>query len=124
MTDMPAIGRSRGRHGRARADRPSRPGRHAGSRGREAGTIISAPGGNGRRRCCTQTMILSRSVLRLRVNFGTDSGSPTPERTHEAAERLLVKLGLRPESEDGAIYFRVPTSLRLDDAEFVRRALE
>jgi tetratricopeptide (TPR) repeat protein len=48
---------------------------------------------------------------------------PTTD-THEAAERLLVKLGLRPESEDGAIYFRVPTSLRLHDAEFVRRALE
>ena len=43
---------------------------------------------------------------------------------HEAAERLLVKLGLRPESEDGTIYFRVPTSLRLHEAEFVRRALE
>jgi hypothetical protein len=48
---------------------------------------------------------------------------PSPD-THEAAERLLVKLGLRPESEDGTIYFRVPTSLRLDDAELVRRALE
>ena len=47
---------------------------------------------------------------------------PSPD-THEAAERLLVKLGLRPESKDGTIYFRVPTSLRLDDAELVRRAL-
>jgi len=35
MTDMPAIGWSRGRRGRARADRPSRPGRHARSCGRE-----------------------------------------------------------------------------------------
>jgi hypothetical protein len=48
---------------------------------------------------------------------------PTTD-THEAAERMLVKLGLRPESEDGIIYFRVPTSLRLHDAEFVRPALE
>jgi hypothetical protein len=46
MTDMSAIGWSRGRRGRARADRPSRPGRHAGSRGREAVTIISAPAGS------------------------------------------------------------------------------
>jgi hypothetical protein len=29
MTDMPAIGWSRGRRGRARADQPSRPGRNA-----------------------------------------------------------------------------------------------
>jgi len=48
MTDMPAIGWSRGRHGRARADRPSRPGRNARSRGREAVTIISAPAGSGK----------------------------------------------------------------------------
>ena len=48
MTDMSAIGWSRGRRGRARADRPSRPGRHAGSRGREAVTIISAPAGSGK----------------------------------------------------------------------------
>jgi hypothetical protein len=34
--------------GRARADRPSRPGRHARSRGREAVTIISAPAGSGK----------------------------------------------------------------------------
>src|SRR6266568_6157038 len=48
MTDMSAVGWSRGRHGRARADRPSRPGRHAGPRGREAVTIISAPAGSGK----------------------------------------------------------------------------
>jgi hypothetical protein len=48
---------------------------------------------------------------------------PTTD-THEAAERLLVKLGLRPECEDDTIYFRVPTSFRLHHAEFVRRALE
>src|ERR1700738_5730156 len=48
MTDMSAIGWSRGRRGRARADRRSRPGRHAGSRGREAVTIISAPAGSGK----------------------------------------------------------------------------
>jgi hypothetical protein len=48
---------------------------------------------------------------------------PTAD-THEAAEQLLVKLGLRPECEDGTIYFRVPTSIRLRDAELVRRALE
>jgi LuxR family maltose regulon positive regulatory protein len=48
MTDMPAIGWSRGRRGRARADRPSRPGHHVGSRGREAVTIISAPAGSGK----------------------------------------------------------------------------
>src|SRR5258708_6849285 len=51
MTDMSAIGWSGGRRGRARADRPSRPGRHAGSPGREAVTIISAPAGS---RCCTR----------------------------------------------------------------------
>ncbi len=48
MTDMAAISWSRGSRGRARADRPSRPGRHAGSRGREAVTIISAPAGSGK----------------------------------------------------------------------------
>jgi len=48
MTDMPAIGWSRGRRGRARADRPSRPGRNTRSRGREAVTIISAPAGSGK----------------------------------------------------------------------------
>ena len=49
-TDMSATGWSRGRRGRARADRPSRPGRHAGSHGREAVTIISAPVGSGKTR--------------------------------------------------------------------------
>jgi hypothetical protein len=43
MTDMSAIGRSRGRRGRASADPPSRPGRLARSCAREAVTIISAP---------------------------------------------------------------------------------
>ena len=46
MTDMPALGWSRGRRGRARADQPSGPGRNARSRGREAVTIISAPAGS------------------------------------------------------------------------------
>jgi hypothetical protein len=61
-------------------------------------------------------------VRHSRVDNGKAYVVPSPD-THEAAERLLVKLGLRPESEDGTIYFRVPTSLRLQDAEFVRRAL-
>jgi hypothetical protein len=48
MTDMPAIGWSRGRRSHARADQPSRPGRNARSRGREAITIISAVVGSGK----------------------------------------------------------------------------
>src|SRR5262249_54713209 len=51
-TNMAAIGWSRGRRGRARADRPSRPGRHDGSRGREAGRSSRRPPAAGRRPCC------------------------------------------------------------------------
>jgi hypothetical protein len=42
----------------------------------------------------------------------------------EVAARLLTTIGLRPEPEDGTLYFRVPDSLRLHDAEFVRHALD
>lgn len=48
---------------------------------------------------------------------------PTPE-TREAAEQLLTRVGLRPATEEGIIYFPVPRSFRLHDAEFVRRASE
>ncbi|MFB9445408.1 hypothetical protein Dvina_18870 [Dactylosporangium vinaceum] len=46
---------------------------------------------------------------------------PTAE-TCDAAAQFLTTVGLRPEVLDGIIYFEVPGSPRLDDAESVRRA--
>jgi hypothetical protein len=43
--------------------------------------------------------------------------------TQAAAVEFLTRLGLDPRVEQGFIRFRVPTSLRLDDAESVRQAL-
>lgn len=47
---------------------------------------------------------------------------PTPD-TREAAEQLLTRLGLRTSTSEGVIWFPIPPGFRLDDAEFIRRAL-
>lgn len=48
---------------------------------------------------------------------------PTPD-TREELERLLARVGLPAAKKEGLLYFPVPRSFRLHDAEFVRRALE
>jgi hypothetical protein len=47
---------------------------------------------------------------------------PTAD-SRDAAVEMLTMLGTGPTVEDGVVYFRTPTSFRLDDAEQVRRML-